>query len=87
MSLQDFVDKYQFYELLPYRSYHGVLGSMFCSDKSFFQDICASLFFSTGGYSDQFNKASKEAAFFAFCTFVDILFYICSIDGDAGNNK
>ncbi|KAF2892715.1 hypothetical protein ILUMI_13459 [Ignelater luminosus] len=55
-ELENFVSKYQFYELLPYKPYRETLAKIFCNDKSPFQDVCAAVFYFTGGYSEQFDK-------------------------------
>ncbi|KAF2896922.1 hypothetical protein ILUMI_09252 [Ignelater luminosus] len=56
-EVQAFVDKYQFYEILPYTSLMRMVAQTFCNDYSLFQSICTFAFYILAGYSpNQFNK-------------------------------
>ncbi|KAF2890007.1 hypothetical protein ILUMI_16166, partial [Ignelater luminosus] len=56
-QIQAFVDRYLLYELLPYSPLLATLAQTFCNDNSPFQNVCASIIYTTFGYSNQFNKS------------------------------
>ncbi|KAF2886350.1 hypothetical protein ILUMI_19823, partial [Ignelater luminosus] len=55
-EIQAFVDRYQFYEVLPHSPLLATIAQTFCNDNSPFQNICASVFYGAAGYSNQLNK-------------------------------